>query len=358
MIQSAPTSLTSKNPTAEQDTEQGASGDDDVERGRAATGPRQIPWRGWKDIIYRVVIQVDEDNVFIVSAGVAFFSMASLFPALIALISVYGLFADPVDVEQSLRLLRGILPQEGYALVQRQVRDIVAQNNASLGWGLFLSLGGGLWTVSGGLRALITGLNIAYDEIEKRSFVHVYLLTFGLTIGAMVFFLLALGLFATIARYVYQSNSSSFLTLVLSWPVVLVTFAGALSILYRYGPSRSHARWQWVSWGSVFAAVTWALASVGFGFYAAKIADYQETYGALGGVILLLMWLFITALVILVGAEINAEIEAQTALDSTTGPSRPMGARGARKADTLGLTIEEVRSRKKARLEADDARAE
>lgn len=318
-------------------------------RGRDASRPQQIPWQGWKDIVYRVVHQVDDDNVFIVSAGVAFFAMAALFPALIALISIYGLFADPVVVEQSLALLRGILPEQGYALVQGQLRDIVAQNDSSLGWGLLLSMGGALWTASGGLRALVTGLNIAYDETEKRSILRVYLLTIGLTLGAMVVLVLGLGLSAAVARHIYHYRADSFFSIALTWPLMLVLFAGILSLLYRYGPSRTHPRWQWVSWGSTFAALTWGLASAGFGFYATQFADYQKTYGALGGVILLMMWLFITALVVLVGAEINAEIEAQTALDSTIGPPLPMGERGARKADTLGRTREDAKAHRKAK---------
>lgn len=303
-------------------------------RGRVARSPAQIPWAGWKDILRRVYQQIEEDNVFIVAGGVAFFAIGAIFPGLIALISLYGLFADPEVVERSLNALGTILPRDGYFVIQRQLHEIVGQSDAELGWGLVLSTATALWSASGGVRAVVTALNIAYDEEERRGFFHLYLLTFGFTLLAVLSAVILLALLAGLTTLL--SGFHPAIAAAILWPLVLVGFSGILTVIYRYAPSRARARFQWVSWGSAFAAVAWAILSVGFALYAAKLGDYQETYGALGGVILLLMWLYITALVVLIGAELNAEIEAQTAVDSTTGSPLPMGKRGARKADTLG----------------------
>ena len=307
------------------------------ERGRTARTPAQIPWTGWKDIFRRVYQQIDEDNVFIVAGGVAFFTIGALFPSLVALISLYGLFADPEVVQRSLDALGTLLPREGYLIIQNQLAEILSQSEANLGWGLVVSTATALWSTSGGVRAIVRALNIAYDEKESRGFIRLYLLTFGFTLVAVVSAIVSIALLAgllTLLSGLHQAIAAAIL-----WPIVLVGFSFALSLVYRYAPCRAHPRWQWVSWGSAFAALAWALLSAAFAFYAAQLADYQETYGALGGVILLLMWLYITALVILVGAELNSEIEAQTAIDSTTGPPMPMGQRGARKADSLGEAL-------------------
>ena len=306
-------------------------------RGRTARAPNQIPWTGWKDILRRVFQQIDEDNVFIVAGGVAFFAIGALFPSLVALISLYGLFADPEVVQRSLDALGTLLPREGYLIIQNQLVEILSQSQANLGWGLIVSTGTALWSTSEGVRAIVRALNIAYDEKESRGFIHLYLLTFGFTLVAVVSAIVSVALLAGLLTLL--SGLHPAIAAAILWPLVLVGFSIALSLVYRYAPCRAQARWQWVSWGSAFAALAWALLSAGFAFYAAQLADYQETYGALGGVILLLMWLYITALVVLVGAELNSEIEAQTAIDSTTGPPMPMGQRGARKADSLGKAL-------------------
>jgi membrane protein len=303
-------------------------------RGRRAHGPQQIPPRGWLDVGRRVWRKIDEHNVFVVSGGVAFFAMASLFPALIALIASYGLFADPADVETSLGFLRELVPPEAFTIIQDQTHDIVTQSGTTKGWSLLLSIAGAVWAASSGMRALMTGLNIVYDETEKRGTLLVYLLALGFTLGALLCLLVGLGLFGGVAVLLYEWDPT--LSVVMGWPLALLVFSTALAVLYRYAPSREDPRWQWVTWGSTFAALGWAAASLGFGFYAAQFGDYQKTYGTLAGVLLLLMWLYVTALVILVGAQINAELEAQTAIDSTTDAPRPMGQRGARKADELG----------------------
>jgi membrane protein len=311
-------------------------------RGREARHPLQIPSTGWKDILLRVKAETKADNLALVAAGVAFYFMLSLFPALIATVSVYGLVAAPATVEQQVATVLTILPREAGSIIADQLRQIGHGESAGLGLSLALSLAIALWSAARGAKALIIGLNIAYEETEVRGLVRKQLVALAFTLGFILFASASLGLIAVlphVTEHLLLGSLSGPATFTLTWALLLVLLLIGLAAVYRYGPARRHARWQWVSVGSLVAASLWLLASLAFSWYASRFGSFNETYGTLAGGVLLLLWLQITAFVTLLGAEINAEIEHQTAVDSTVGPPKPMGERDAVMADTLGAAL-------------------
>jgi membrane protein len=312
-------------------------------RGRRAEKPWQIPWVGWKDILWRSYQEVSDDRLLAVAAGVVFYGLLAVFPAISALVSMYGLFADAATISEHLSLLAGILPQGGLDIVQEQITRITSKGNATLGFGFILSLVLALWSANAGMKAIIDALNIVYDEKEKRGFIRLKLTSLTLTLGAILSLLLAIGaviVLPLLLNYVGLSGVSEMLLRVSRWPALLVLVIVGLAVLYRFGPSRTKARWEWLTVGSLFAAVAWLMASALLSWYLANFADYNATYGSLGAAIGLMMWLWISSIVILFGAELNSEIEHQTARDSTVGRDKPLGARGAAMADTVGGSSE------------------
>jgi membrane protein len=311
----------------------------DADRGRQAEQPQQIPPKGWKDIAKRTAKEVKADQVPLLSAGVAFYTLLSLFPAIIAGVSIYGLVADPTTVRDQIAKLTQMLSPETAKLVGEQLRQVTGGAGGALGLATVVGILTALWSASSGMKALITGVNLAYDETETRKFLKLRGLALVLTLGAMVLLGIAL---ATIVGYPPVADT---LPTVLRWVVAIVRFvvlAGllvvGLAVLYRYAPDRDQPRWTWVSWGSGIATVLWVLATVGFSIYATFFGNYNKTYGALAGVIILMFWLFLSAFVVLVGAELNTEMELQTAKDTTAGPTRPMGERDAHAADHVAAT--------------------
>lgn len=307
-------------------------------RGREAQTPTEVPAKGWKDILWRVYEEFQKDRVSAVAAGVAFFSLLSVFPAITAMVSSYGLFADFNTVAQHLTILNGLLPEGALQIVRDQIARIVS-NPQKLTLGFTFGLGLALWSANAGMKATFDALNIIYDEDEKRGFIKLNLISLGFTIGGIVVALLAVGAIVVfpviLATFGIQKVNPLLLSL-LRWPVLFIVVMLGLAVIYRYGPSRREAEWKWITPGSVFATVTWILASAGFSLYLSKFADYNATYGSLGAVIGMMMWMWISAMVVLVGAAINAELEHQTAHDTTEGRRKPLGARGAAMADTVG----------------------
>jgi membrane protein len=303
-------------------------------RGRQAEQPQQIPTKGWLDIAKRTAKEVKQDQVPLLAAGVAFYLLLSLFPAMIAGVSIYGLVADPGTVRDQIAKLTGMLSPETAKLVGEQIRQVTAGAGGALGLATVLGILTALWSASSGMKALMTGVNMAYDETETRKFFKLRGLALLLTLGAMVLLAIAL---ATIVGYPPVADN---LPTVLRWILAIVRFVvlgglliAGLAALYRYAPDRDQPRWTWVSWGSGIATLLWVLATIGFAVYATFFGNYNKTYGALAGVIILMFWLWLTALVILVGAELNTEMELQTAKDTTAGPERPLGERQAHAAD-------------------------
>jgi membrane protein len=308
-------------------------------RGRDATTPRQIPRPGWRDIALRVKEKVGKDNVSIVAAGVAFYALMAIFPALIALISLYGWFADPMQVEQQTAFLAGVLPQNVQSLLSTQMKDIARHAESTLGIGALAGFLVTLWSASKGIKTLFTALNIAYDEEEKRGFISLNALALVMTLGALVFGIITLALVAVLPALLGQLGLQAIARVAVSlvrWPLLAVAVIVALAVLYRYGPSRDQPQWTWVSGGAIVATVLWLVASILFSVYVANFGSYNQTYGSLGAVVVLLTWLYLSAFIVLMGAELNSEMEHQTTQDTTRGAEQPMGQRGAQKADTVG----------------------
>jgi membrane protein len=319
-----------------EDERHDARGRDD--RGRGADGPGDVPATGWKDVALRVKGELKEDQVSLMSAGVAFYLLLALFPALAALVSLYGLFADPDQVAQQVTDLTGALPEEAQSLITDQLESITGQSQG-LGITLAVSVAAALWAASSGVKHLIGAVNAAYDERETRKFLKLRGLSLVLTIGAVLFAAIAIGVIAVLPNLADRLPFGALgqtLVQVGSYVGLAIGFAVGLSVLYRYAPDRDAPRWQWVSWGAGIATAVWILGSIAFSVYVSNFASYGETYGSIGAVIVLMLWLVVTAFAIILGAEINSELEAQTAKDSTVGHPEPMGARGAVKADELG----------------------
>lgn len=306
--------------------------------GRDARTPSQIPVRGWKQILLRVYAQSMEDNITTVAAGITFFSLLALFPAITALVSLYGLFADPATVRDHLFNLSFMLPAGTFQIVEDQITRITAEGSRALTFKLALGLGIALWGANAGMKAAIEGLNIAYEESEKRSFIMLNLLSLALTISAIFVVLVAIvavTLAPTILDAMHLSDAVRATAGILRWVLMAAMLTIGLSIFYRFGPSRDNAKWRWVTWGGALAAVLWIAVSLGLSAYLASFADYNKTYGSLGAAIALMMWIWLSACAVLIGAELNAEMEHQTAVDTTVGTPTPMGTRNATMADTL-----------------------
>ena len=308
-------------------------------RGRRAVVPWEIPWAGWKDIFWRVYASVNDNRVLAVAGGVVFFSLLAIFPAIAAFVSLYGLIADASTIDSHLSLAAGVLPGGAVDILHEQITRLTAKGDAKLGLGFVTGVVIALWSANAGMKAIIDALNVVYDEKEKRSFVKLNLLTLFFTLIAIVSLMIALAAVVVAPMVLSAIGLSSFLSLaiaVLRWPLLLVLVMLALAAIYRYGPSRTEPRWQWLSIGSAAAAIGWLIASVLFSWYIAHFGAYNATYGSLGAAVGMMMWMWISAIVILLGGELNAEIEHQTARDSTVGAAKPLGERGAVMADTIG----------------------
>jgi len=312
----------------------GAAGRRD--RGERADRPGEIPARGWRDILRRTARQVTRNRLLAEAAGATFYSLLAVFPALAALVSLYGLVADPATIEEHLSLLAGVLPGGGMEIFKEQLHRLAGQDNEKLGFGAILGLAVSIWSARQGVTALCDALNIIYEEEDERSFFHRVALTLAFTAGGLLFALLALAAVVVVPvalKFVGFGDGAEWLISLLRWPLLLAGVGIFLACLYRYGPSREDAKWRWVSWGSGFAALAWLIASAGFSWYVANFGSYNETYGSLGAAIGFMTWIWISASVVLVGAQLDAEMERQTERDTTTGPEKPRGMRGARMAD-------------------------
>ena len=309
---------------------------DALEFGRFADGPASIPWRGWRRVIRRTAIEMLTDRVSLVAAGCAFYGTLALFPVLSMLISIYGLAFDPVTVEPQLETLRDLVPPSAYALIADRVHELVLHPQRSLHVSLVISVAVAFWSSATGTKSMLGALNVAYEERETRSMMRFQLTAFVMTIagilGAATGLAILVGLPAVLT-YVGISSHQKILIRAASFGLLLIFVMVALSVLYRYGPSRQSPKWHWVTPGSLLATVLWVVASGLFSFYVSHVASYDATYGPLGAVVGVMMWFFVTVYVILLGAELNAELELQTARDSTSGSPKPLGARGAYVAD-------------------------
>lgn len=304
--------------------------------GAHADRPGEIPPKGWFQVVRRGFKEFGDDQMSLIAAGVAFYAFLSFIPAIIASILLYGLVSDPSEVERQVNSFADVLPESAQQLLKDQLSGLVSSNHQSLGIGLVVSVLASLWSASGGVGNLITAVNTAYDEDETRGFVKRKGLALILTVGAILVFILTATLVAVFPAVAGALDLPGPVRVALEaarWVVVLIVVAVALAVIYRVAPSRQDARFRWVSVGATVGTLAWILVSVGFSLYVNNFSSYGETYGSLAGVVVLLLWLWLSLCAVLLGAEINAEAEKQTVRDTTTGPDRPMGRRGALKAD-------------------------
>ncbi len=320
--------------------------EEDSRRGRDATQPGQIPALGWWDISIRVWQDLSRDNVSLVAGGLAMYSLLAVFPALAAAVSFYGLLFSPADVLRQMRSFSGVLPPDVWNLLSTNLQTIVSHESGTLTLAALLGVGVALFSARSGMSSLMQATNIAYQEREKRGFVRQVFTSMGFTLGAILAFIVML-LLGVALPLMFAGFSSRGWTLtaveVLRWILLWLFAVAGLAATYRFAPARQPARWAWVMSGSLVAATLWLAGSVLFAFYVKTVGSYAKTYGALGGVIVLLVWFYLSSFFLVLGAEVNAEMERQTRRDTTEGPEAPLGQRGAYAADTVGPTAAEIK---------------
>ena len=306
-------------------------------RGRMAQRPEHIPHKGWTDIVWRVGAAYFGDRVGFVAGGVTFFVMLSLFPTLAAFVTLYGLFADPNDAWSRLQFLYSILPSGVAEFLGAEMQRLAENTNTELTFTLVWTLMLSLWIANGAIKVLFYGLNIAYHEVERRNIVRYNLICMAFTVSGLLAVLIAAGMVVgvpVVLDVLGLADEWAYLAPV-RWPVLLLIYIAALTLIYRIGPCRQRARWRWLTPGAIFAALLSLGLSLGFSWY---IGTFVRTaaYGPLAAMMGFLLWTWLTVQIILMGAELNAEIEHQTAMDTTTGDERAIGERGAVVADPVG----------------------
>jgi membrane protein len=307
------------------------SGAGGSQQGKDADAPRDIPARGWFSVLKRTGKQIEGDHLNLLSAGVAFFLLLGLFPGLAALISIYGWVSDPATVANHLDELSAVLPPEAAGIIHDQATSL-AQDDSGAGWGAIVGVVLALWAGSKAMKGIVEALNIAYNERENRGFIKKQATYLALTLGAVVVGLVSILLIAVlpaVVNFLALPDWGAQLLIWLRWPVLLLLAMVGVAAIYRYGPSRRKAKWRWVSWGAGLATVVWLIASALFSLYVSSFGNFNETYGSLGAVVILMMWLYLTAFLILMGAELDAELEHQTRRDTTAEGEQAMGQRGA-----------------------------
>jgi membrane protein len=308
-------------------------------RGRSADTPSEIPAPGWKDILVRVYHGISENRILLVAAGVTFYGLLAIFPGVAALVSIYGLFADPASMTDHLDTIASVAPGGAIEVLRDQMTHLASKGGTTLGISFLLGLSISLWTANSGVKAVFDALNIVYQEQEKRGFITLNAVTLAITILAVGFILTSVGVviaLPVVLNYLPIAQLTDVLVKLARWPLMFAAVTLALAVLYRYGPSRTKPRWRWITWGSASAAIVWLGASALFSWYVANFGSYNKTYGSLGAIIGFMTWMWISIIVVLVGAKLNAEMEHQTVRESTAGQAKPLGARGARMADTVG----------------------
>lgn len=304
--------------------------------GHRSETPLEIPLCGWLQIAKRVWKQASKDNIQIVSAGVAFYFFLSLFPAIAAFLLLYGLVMSPTEAAEQVQRMEILLPKEAYQLIANFANSLSENASPSLGWGVAFSIVLSIFSTNKGTNALFTGLNIAYNQTDSRPFIRKTLLSLSVTLGTILAGSLLLALVAVvpvISKMLPLPGMTEMILNWLRWPLIVVLSFAILAFLYKVAPYRTNPQWRWVTPGSIVAVLLWMLGSAGFGWYIDSFGAMSKTYGSLAAIVVLMLWFFITAYAILLGAEINGESEYQTVRDSTIGPEKPMGSRGAYHAD-------------------------
>lgn len=308
------------------------------QRGRQAGTPNEITLLGWWDIAKRLVRAIGEQNMSILAAGVAFYSMLAIFPAMGAIVTIYALVADPQLVSQHLSAAGSFLPADVLKILDNQLLALTSRPTGGLSWNLLIGILFAVWSAHRGVDALVAAIGVAYHEPESRGLIKLNILTYTLTLAAVLFIVIILILMIIIPSITSLFPVPSwwdYVMPIVRWVLFLAIVSVAVATLYRFAPARRAAQWVWLSPGAVIATLLWLLGSAGFSFYVTQFGTYNETYGTLGAIIVLLLWFFISSYSILIGAAINAEMEHQTKTDTTKGPDRPFGERDAVVADTV-----------------------
>ncbi len=290
-------------------------------------------------MLLRIYRKIGRDRVVALAAGVTFYSLLAIFPAIAALVALYGIFADPATIASHLDGLSGVLPTGALEVLRDELNRLASQRGGTLGLTFLVGLGTSLWSANAGIKALFDALNLVYEEEEKRGLIRLNAISLAFTTGAILFLLVALAAIVVLPvamNFVGLPDVTETVVKAVRWPALFLVVALALAAIYRYGPSHTEARWRWITWGSAFAALAWLAASALFSWYAENFGSYNKTYGSLGAVIGFMIWLWLSTIIILLGAELDAEMEHQTARDTTVGGDKPLGARGASMADTVG----------------------
>lgn len=307
-------------------------------QGRLAATPGRIPLSGWWRVLKRTYSELSSDNVGMLAAAVAYYLFLALFPGLVALVSITGLFLDTRGLDDQIASVGGLLPPEARGILADQLKALSANSSAALSAGALFGILLALWSTSKATKALITALNTAYDEEERRGFFKLNAVALLLTLGAILGFALAMaGIVGVpvVIELIGLPGKSDWIVAAIRWPILAVLVTLGFGVLYRLGPSRAHPRWQWISWGAAVAAILWLAGSGLFSLYVANFGNFDKTYGSLGAVVILLLWFNLSVYLIVLGAELNAELEKQTMRDSTTGRPLPLGVRRATAADTV-----------------------
>lgn len=306
--------------------------------GRHAQTPAQIPAQGWKEIALRTWKEGSKDNISIVAAGVAFYGLLAMVPLLGATVLTYGLVASPETVLHNVQSLATSLPKDVAKLIGDQLMNVVKTSGGKKGFGLLIAIAIALWGARNAASSMLTALNIAYEEEEKRGFIKVTLLSLAITVAGVILGMIAavvVGVMASLQALLPDLGSAGVIAgKAVAYAFLAAVAAAAAATLYRYGPSRAKAKWTWITPGSLFFAIGWVILTLAFGFYVSHFGKYNVTYGSLGGVIVFVTWLYLSSFILLYGAEFNSEIEQQTAKDTTVDRAdKPLGARGAWAAD-------------------------
>lgn len=310
-----------------------------LERGRRAEVPGEIPARGWHDIVWRVVRAARRDRITMLAAGVAFYALLALFPTIAAVISLWGLLFDPYEAGQQLYEISRFMPPDAAKLIDQQAQKVVESAESSNVMATLVGLLIAMFIASKSVAVLVIGLNVVYGETEKRSLFHRSTVLVSLTFGLIIMTLVSLGFIAIVPIVVDALAIDPPLDKLLKWlrwPALLVLMSMLIALLYRFAPYRRSAQWRWLSYGTLLATSMWLLGSGGLSLYVRYFATFSELYGSLGAVIALMIWFWLSAFVVLFGAEVNSEMERQTYRDTTVGYPRPLGEREAFAADTIG----------------------
>jgi membrane protein len=280
--------------------------------GKDAPKPDDVPARGWFEILKGLWRSFTKDRVLALAAGVTFYAILAIFPAIAALVSLYGLFADPKTIANQLDLMSGVLPGGGLDVLRDELTRVASSGNRSLGFAFLGGLAGALWSANAGMKALFETLNLVFKEEERRGIIKLNAISLAFTLGTIVFALLALGAIVVVPiifSFIGLGGLTETLVNYMRWPLLLVAVGLALSLIYRFGPSRTDALWHWITLGSACAAILWLIASVLFSWYAADFGSYNKTYGALGAAIGFMVWIWISVITVLLGAELDAQGE-------------------------------------------------